>query len=198
MSVIRKAKHFAIGIGVVCLLIAGGGGFIGYGGVPAVGAEEDIPALWEEIRQSPDPGEALVALGVRDGEAKWALIQYVGRDEAASQQFMEFWEARPRFWYEFREDGSGTIKVTPRYPELLAGIDCDRCFHKLLAEQLPEYPVMEVFEKEVNIMMGQAGMPPGLKAELKARFSCPVCLEKDESSAESIALASVAAEPEPL
>jgi len=190
MSVIRKANNWAIGL--LCLLLAGTGGLVAFGVVPAVGAEADVPALWEEIRQSPDPGEALVALDL-DEEGLEALLQYVGRDEATLHQFMEFWEARPRFWYEFREDGSGTIKVTPRYPALLAGIDCDGCFHKLLAEQLPEYPVMEVFERKVEIMV-EFGMPP----ELESRFSCPACAEKDEPSAETITPGSVAAEPEPL
>ncbi|MCL0075407.1 hypothetical protein M1O17_00780 [Dehalococcoidia bacterium] len=195
MSAIGKAKHFAIGIGVVCLLIAGG--FVGYGGMPPVAAEKDISALWEEIRQSPDPGQALVALGAWDPDAMTALMQYVSQDEAAWQQFLEFEKARPHFWYEFREDGSGRISATPRYPELLEGIVCERCYYKALAEQLPEHPVMEVFYKKLNVRL-DAGMPQ----EVKEAIFCSACLAEVGPSAEKPFPdgnpSSAAAELEPL
>ncbi|MCL0049463.1 hypothetical protein M1N13_04160, partial [Dehalococcoidia bacterium] len=182
-------------IGVVCLLIAGG--FVGYGGMPPVAAEKDISALWEEIRQSPDPGQALVALGAWDPDAMTALMQYVSQDEAAWQQFLEFEKARPHFWYEFREDGSGRISATPRYPELLEGIVCERCYYKALAEQLPEHPVMEVFYKKLNVRL-DAGMPQ----EVKEAIFCSACLAEVGPSAEKPFPdgnpSSAAAELEPL
>ncbi len=139
MATIGKSKYLAIGL--VCLLIVGGL----YAGSQVVQAEVDMLLLWEEIRQSPDPGRMLLAL---DYDIKDALLRSLP-DEAARKQFWAFWEARPRFWMEFREDEIRGAVWLP-YPYLCADYIrelCKRCLHERIAELLPEYPVMEYFEK---------------------------------------------------
>lgn len=168
---------------------------------PSDRAKEDMHpeyVLYQEIQQALDAHGLcwpVPILDMDDWQATIAFWKEIRESPDAVQQLLDFWEARPRFWYEFREDEViYEICIPYPIPDYVAPLT--RCWFERAAEQLPEYPIMEFYEK-LHEWRQEAVYCPHFERKLQERCRCPDCAEK-QPSAERVSSSPFPGEPEPV